>query len=173
MVDNGGTTGTFDTSADGNSWHRLPNPCVSAGTDLALVGVAPASTSRLFLLCAGDAGAGSESKVVLISLDGGATTHLTPSAPANGGIAGTIAAAGDSVVAVSAESGATLIYRSPDVGLTWAAPFDKGDGGRGITDLGFTTSTQGVAIYGRPGEGGPSQLLMTRNAGASWAPVTF
>ena len=108
-----------------------------------------------------------------MSLDGGATTHLTPSAPANGGIAGMIAAAGDSVVAVSAASGATLIYRSPDVGLTWATPFNKGDGGRGITDLGFTTSTQGVAIYGRPGDGEPSQLLMTRNAGASWAPVSF
>ena len=82
VVDNGAATGTFDTSADGTSWHRLPNPCTSAGPDLALVGVAPASASRLFLLCAGDAGAGSESKVVLISLDGGATTHLTPSAPA-------------------------------------------------------------------------------------------
>jgi hypothetical protein len=173
VVDNGGSNGTFDTSADGTSWHRLSSPCVSAGTDLALVGVAPASTSRLFLLCAGNPAAGSESKVVLISLDGGVTTHLTPSAPANGGIAGTIAVANDSVVAVSAQSGATLIYRSPDVGLTWATPFSKGDGGRGLTDLGFTTPTQGVAIYGRPGDGAVSQLLMTRNAGATWTPVSF
>ena len=173
VVDNGGQTGTFDASADGISWHRLSNPCPAAGADLALVGVAPASASRLFLLCAGNPAAGSESKVVLLSLDGGATAHATPSAPARGGIAGMITVANDSVVAVSAASGATLIYRSPDVGLTWATPFDQGDGGRGLTDLGFTTPTQGVAIYGRPGDGQPSQLLMTRNAGATWAPVSF
>jgi len=164
---------SYLSSTDGVSWQRRANPCPQGSGPSSLAGIAPATTSTVYLLCASDPGAGSETKVVLLSTDGGATVHATAAAPARGGIAGGIAAASASVVAVGAQSGASWIYRSSDAGRTWASAFEKGDGGLGIEDLGFTTSTQGVAIYGTPGNGNPSQLLMTHDAGGTWAPVTF
>jgi hypothetical protein len=50
------------------------------------------------------------------------------------------------------------------------------DGGSGLTDLGFTTSSQAVVIHGRPpfGQGNPpAELLMSTDAGASWHSLTF
>jgi hypothetical protein len=55
----------------------------------------------------------------------------------------------------------------------WAAPLTQGDGGRGYNDVGFTTATQGVAIHGSPSAPDPAALFMTRDAGATWAPVAF
>jgi photosystem II stability/assembly factor-like uncharacterized protein len=172
VVVNGGGTSTFDMVVGGNSWHRLTNPCAAAGADLALVGVAPVSTSDLFELCAGDPGAGSETKVVLFSSDGGAHATATSAAPARGGIASGIAAASTAVVAVPAASGASYVYRSADGGHTWATPLSQGDGGVGYFDVGFTTATQGVAVYGNPAQGN-SSLLMTHDAGATWKAVNF
>ena len=172
VVVNGGGTSTFDMVVGGSSWHRLANPCAAAGADLALVGVAPVSTTQLFELCAGDPGAGSETKVVLFSSDGGAHATATSAAPARGGLASGIAAASTAVVAVPAASGASYVYRSADGGHTWSAPLNQGDGGVGYFDVGFTTATQGVAVYGNPAQGN-SSLLMTHDAGATWKPVTF
>ena len=171
VVVNGGGTSTFDMIVGGNSWHRLANPC---STDLSLAGVAPVSTTQLFLLCAGDAGAGSESKVVLFSSDGGAHATATSAAPARGGIANGIAAASTAIVAVPASSGASYVYRSADGGHTWGTPLSQGDGGVGYYDVGFTTATQGVAVYGNPAVGtAATSLLMTHDGGATWKPVTF
>jgi hypothetical protein len=172
VVVNGGGTSTFDMVVGGNSWHRLANPCTAAGADLALVGVAPVSTTQLFELCAGDPGAGSETKLVLFSSDGGVHATATSAAPARGGLASGIAAASTAVVAVPAASGASYVYRSADGGHTWATPLSEGDGGVGYFDVGFTTATQGVAVYGNPAQGS-SSLLMTHDAGATWKPVTF
>ncbi len=130
------------------------------------------STTQLFELCAGDPGAGSETKVVLFSSDGGVHATATSAAPPRGGIASGIAAASTAVVAVPAASGASFVYRSADGGHTWATPLNQGDGGVGYFDVGFTTATQGVAVYGNPAQG-ISSLLMTHDAGATWKPVTF
>jgi hypothetical protein len=172
VVVNGGGSSTFDVAVAGGSLRQLANPCASAGADLALVAVAPVSTSDLFELCAGDPGAGSETKVVLFSSDGGAHATATSAAPARGGLASGIAAASTAVVAVPAASGASYVYRSADGGHTWATPLSQGDGGVGYFDVGFTTATQGVAVYGNPAQGN-SSLLMTHDAGATWKPVTF
>jgi hypothetical protein len=172
VVVNGGGTSTFDMVVGGTSWHRLANPCPAVGTDLALVGVAPVSMTALFELCAGDPGAGSETKVVLFSSDGGAHATATSAAPARGGLASGIAAASTAVVAVPAASGASYVYRSADGGHTWGTPLNQGDGGVGYFDVGFTTATQGVAVYGNPAQG-KSSLLMTHDAGATWKPVRF
>jgi photosystem II stability/assembly factor-like uncharacterized protein len=168
-----GAGASYLSSPDGVSWQRHSDPCPQGSNPSSLAGVAPVTASTVYLLCASDPGAGSETKVVLLSTDGGATAHATAAAPDRGGLANGIAAASASVAAVSAQSGASWIYRSGDAGHTWSSAFEKGDGGLGIEDLGFTTSTQGVAVYGTPGNGNPSQLLMTRDAGATWAPVTF
>ena len=172
VVANGGGASSFDMVVDGSSWHRLANPCAAAGADFALAAVAPVSSTQLFELCAGDPGAGSETKVVLFSSDGGAHATATSAAPGRGGIASGIAAASTAVVAVPAASGASYVYRSADGGHTWATPLSQGDGGVGYFDVGFTTATQGVAVYGSPAQDS-STLLMTHDAGATWKSVTF
>jgi hypothetical protein len=162
------------TSADGDTWKSLSDPCAALGSNWLLGGVAAVSASAVYLLCGGDAGAGSESKKILYSTDGGA--HGTPTAadPPRGGLATGIAAASASVVAVAARSGASWVYRSGDSGHSWHAPLTEGDGGVGYQDLGFTTSTQGVAVYGGvTTQDQPASLLITRDAGATWTPVTF
>lgn len=160
-------------SPDGTTWRQMADPCSRAGSDWALAGVAPVTDASMYLLCVGGAGAGSEDKRVLFSTDGGAHATATVAAPPRGGLADEIAAASTAVVALAARSGASWVYRSGDSGHTWAAPLEQGDGGVGYVDLGFTTATQGVAIYGNPASGTASRLLMTRNAGAAWSPVTF
>ena len=163
------------TSSDGASWRTLPDPCTGLGADRALGGVAPVDSTRIFLLCVGNPGAGSESKHVLFSTDAGA--HATPAksdAPRGGDTgAGDFAAASARVVAIAARSGASWVYRSADGGATWQTPLQEGDGGVGYFDLGFTTPAQGVVIYGQPGGPAPSKLLMTRDAGATWAAAGF
>lgn len=166
------------TSADGDSWQTRPDLCSKLGSDWLLSAVAPVTTSHVFLLCAGDPGGGSESKKLLFSTDGGLTASPTAAEPPRGGIANGISAASDSVVAVAASSGASWVYRSGDGGKTWQAPLQQGDGGVGYYDVGFTTATQGVAIYGQaarignPGATAPT-LLMTHDAGATWSAVHF
>lgn len=167
-----GATKLF-TSPDGETWHSLADPCASSGNDWALAGVAPVDNSSIFLLCVGDAGAGSQSKKVLYSGDAGLHATVTAADPPRGGDANGFAAATARVVAVAAQSGASEVYRSGDAGASWQLPLQQGDGGIGYFDLGFTTATQGVAVYGQPGSQATTKLLMTHDAGASWAPVTF
>ena len=112
---------------------------------------------------------------MLFSTDAGA--HATPAksdAPRGGDTdAGDFAAASVSVVAIAARSGASWVYRSADGGNSWQTPLHVGDGGAGYFDLGFTTSAQGVVVYGQPAGPVSSKLLMTRDAGATWVPVGF
>lgn len=50
--------------------------------------------------------------------------------------------------------------------------------GAGFSDIGFTTTADGVTVYGpaysdgNPGKG-PGQLLLTSDGGASWTAVKF
>lgn len=163
------------TSPDGAAWQTLPDPCAKLGPEWALSGVAPITTTHVYLLCGGGAAAGSELKKVLWSTDAGKTANPTATDPPRGGIANGIAAASDAVVAIPSSSGASEVYRSGDGGKTWQTPLQQGDGGVGYFDVGFTTATQGVAIYGQAAHAGTPAptLLMTRDAGATWSAVHF
>ena len=71
-----------------------------------------------------------------------------------------------------------MLYYSGDGGAQWTTAYYEGDGGLGFNDLGFTTATDGVVVYGPAlsddnAEGRPGWLLLTSNGGASWQPVTF
>jgi photosystem II stability/assembly factor-like uncharacterized protein len=177
-TDGGGAT--FLSSPDGTTWTAHDDPCLA--DDAVLDSVAPVDTGNLFLLCVNDPGAGSQSKSVRTSHDAGATTTAEGSPP-RGGIAAEIAAADSSTIAVTAQSGASFIYRSDDAGASWSTVDELPDGGAGFRDLGFTTSTQGVVISGEPTTAGSpaatdaaatgSRLLMTHDAGATWSTVSF
>jgi photosystem II stability/assembly factor-like uncharacterized protein len=80
-------------------------------------------------------------------------------------------AASPSNVSIASASGATTIYSSFNNGLTWPTTFLAADGGLGLSDLGFTTATQGVVIHGQVQYPQSMQLLMTRDGGHAWAPV--
>jgi photosystem II stability/assembly factor-like uncharacterized protein len=172
LIRSAGSTVPYVVSADGVSWRAAADPCTD---QLGLAGVAPLSATSVYLLCSGDAGAGSTTKTVLYSTDGGVHGTPTTAAPPRGGDpSGGLTAASTAVVVIPAQSGASELYRTADGGHTWSTVLQKGDGGVGYHDVGFTTATQGVAVYGRPGgTSSPSQLLITRDAGASWTAVSF
>ena len=158
---------TSDLAAP-NGWKTFPDPCaVSPGYGLDAF-VAP-DTSVLYSLCGGQGAAGSVVKQVVRTEDGRSTVAGTPP-PA--GDPESIAATSSGTLVVSAASGASSLYRSADGGSSWTATTFS-DGGIGFEDLGFTTATQGIVIHGQPGPptNYASQLLMTRDAGATWQPV--
>ena len=71
-----------------------------------------------------------------------------------------------------------LAVRPPDGGARWLTVFTAGNGGAGISDLGFTTAADGVAVYGPVYQndnsyGLPGKLLPTSDGGASWTAVKF
>ena len=150
-------------------------PCDSpaaAGSAVAVTG--PGS---LALLCAGSAAMGSVVKTLYVSDDLGATWVKAGTPPFGGdplGISGGTTAR----PVVAAASGASWLYYSPDGGARWLVAFEKGDVGAGFNDLGFTTTADGVAVYGPVYQNGnaygmPGKLLLTSDGGASWTQAKF
>ena len=150
----------------GTSWVQEPVPCGAFGVD----SLAAYDTQQVTLLCAGSAGMGSSGKVVYSSRNGGASFTRVGQAPL-GGIGGGLAQPQPGHVFIATSSGATWIYASSNGGQTWQTVLTLRDGGAGLTDFGFTTATQGVAVEGRPDIG--SHLYMTRDSGRSWSRARF
>lgn len=176
FADMSGTSGPGQASiyATGNlanpsRWLAFPDPC-AASTGSQLTSFVAPDTTKLFTLCAGQGAAGSVTKAVVETQDG--TSKLKGAPPAEGDPE-EIAATADGVVVVTEASGASVIYRSSDSGSTWTAVRTIDDGGIGFSDLGLTTSTQGIVIHGWPGPPAnfASQLLITHDAGESWQVV--
>jgi len=66
--------------------------------------------------------------------------------------------------------GRAVIYASGNGGRPWRETF-RGPSDQQFTYIGFTTPSQGVAILS--GSNGGNRMLMTRDGGNSWTPVTF
>jgi hypothetical protein len=161
--DGGLTSATYVTPCDSPA---------AAGSAVAVTG--PGS---LTLLCAGDAAMGSVVKTVYVSGDLGAT-WVKAGAPPFGGDPWGISGGTTARPVVAAASGASWLYYSPDGGARWLTVFTAGDGGAGFSDLGFTTTADGVAVYGPVyhndnSYGLPGKLLLTSDGGASWTAVKF
>ena len=164
-------------STDGGiSTAKHATPCSMAGLDVP-ASIAVTGPNGLALLCAGNGAAGSVDKTVYVSDDLGA--HWTKAgSPARGGDPEELSAASASQLVASAASGASMLYYSADGGAQWTTAYGEGDGGLGFNDLGFTTATDGVVVYGpvvsdSNTEGRPGRLLLTSNGGASWQAVSF
>ena len=165
----GGSTEVW-TTADGVHWHQIAFSC--PGVDYGLAGIAAASPSQVLFLCAGDGAAGSMTKEVLSSSDGGTTVQLAGQAPFQGDPYGIAVPPGqDSLITVAAASGASFLDRSADGGATWAElPYNTG--GAAWSSLSYVSPTIGWVVLGSPATGN-SQLLRTSDAGATWHPVGF
>jgi hypothetical protein len=155
--------------ADPHGWNPCPDPCASLVPSYLASIVAP-DTTVLYSLCTGPGGAGSSEKTIVMTQNGVGTVVGT--AP-TGGTGGMLAAASSGTLVLATASGASWLVRSIDGGRTWSTVETYDDGGIGFNDLGFVTSTQGTVVHGAPGPptNYDSQLLMTRDAGASWQPV--
>jgi hypothetical protein len=156
---------TLYRSLDGVTWHSEPQPCPSD----TVASVAAATSARVFVVCAGGGAAGSQEKSAYVSNNDGASYQRVADAPFGGDFEAVAASPTD--ISVAASSGATNIDASFDGGRTWTTTLLIGDGGLGLSDLGFTTATQGVVIHGQTTYPQSLQLLMTRDGGHEWDPV--
>ena len=164
--------GRLYATQTGQSWVREP---VSCPPYYAMASAAAYSTQQVTLLCAGDPAAGSEGKAVYSSGDGGASFTLTSAFAGPGDHFDLLAEPAAQHIFLATSSAATWLDVSGDGGRTWSTALYLDDGGLGWSDVGFTTTTQGVAIEGQPGNpvNGTSSMYMTWDAGQTWHQITF
>jgi hypothetical protein len=159
------------TSDGGLSLRTQRTPCDGTGYFHAS-SVAVSSVHGLALLCTGQGYTGHTDKRVYRSADGGA--HWQRAAdPGSTGDGGMLAAATPSAMVIATASAASWLYHSGDGAARWQTVRFVGDGGIGWADLGFTTTADGVVVYG-PADGDghgndrPGQLLLTGDGGRTW-----
>jgi photosystem II stability/assembly factor-like uncharacterized protein len=140
-------------------------PCAAA----TVAAVAAAGETDVAVVCAADAAAGSSTKTLLLSHDGGRTWTTAGNAPRAGQTSG-LAAASTHTFVVGASSGASYLYRTADGGKTWKTVFVDNSGGAPLTDLGFTDPTHGIAVLGATPH---PKLLVSSDAGAAWGAQVF
>ena len=140
-----------------------------AGTAATVAALAAPSDTGVAVVCAADPGAGSSTKTLLLSRDGGRTWSTAGAAPRGGQTSG-LAAASTHTFVVAAASGASYLYRTTDGGETWKTVFTDTGGGAPLTDLGFTDPTHGVVVLGAIPD---AKLLVSSDAGATWKAQVF
>ena len=165
VLNPGSSTTLYRSVDDGATWSHSTAPCTG---DFA----AGPSAAYTALGCSSDPGAGSATKTVSISTDGGQTFTPTTASPPRGGVSLSLAVAAPGSLVVASASGASFLYATFDGGKSWQTVLDSMTGGQPWHDLGFTTAQQGVAIEGDPGLS-PSQMWMTRDGGHFWQPIVF
>ncbi|MFY9777648.1 MAG: hypothetical protein WAK28_24025, partial [Trebonia sp.] len=169
-------TSVIVTANGGLSTLEHATPCTTQGVTYATL-VAVTGPDSLALLCSGGAGMGSVDKTIYVSSDLG-QRWTKAGAPPRGGDPISLAGATPGQLVVSAASGASWLYYSGNGAAQWGSAYEAGDGGEGFNDLGFTTTSDGVVVYGPAltdgnSEGRPGRLLLTSNGGASWQAVSF
>jgi photosystem II stability/assembly factor-like uncharacterized protein len=154
--------------SQGGTWDPWTPPCEQANGPAAL---AAASPSNLVALCdegiwgTPEAGTTVGSTWLYTSSNAGKTfTRVSRLPGTNAGGVTTPAAAASTIVA----SDSAGIVATFDGGQTWSTVHPTTSD---VVYIGFTTETQGLAIEQSTGSG--AQMLMTRDGGHSWAPVSF
>jgi photosystem II stability/assembly factor-like uncharacterized protein len=159
--------GRVYASSNGTAWARESFRCPQS---FGISSVAAYSSTRISLLCAGNAALGSTEKVLYASSDGG-KHYVRAGQPPRGGDGGVLAEPTPSHLFVATTSGASWIYVSRNGGGHWTRSLTLLDGGKSWNDFGFTTASQGAAVEGTPAFG--SRMFLTKNGGASWHVVKF
>ncbi len=140
---------------------RLSSPC--AGARLAV-----ADRAHLDALCAGGGAAGSSRQQLYGTTDGGA--RWTRSGAAFLGATDITGMADNTrgVLLISESSGGSEILRTADDGRSIHTALSPGNtGGEPWADLGYTTPSQAVVILNG------TTMYLSRDAGATWAPIRF
>jgi hypothetical protein len=142
------------------AWTDWTAPCATAGGPAVL---AASSASDLDAAC--DVGlwtGAAAAERLFVSHDGGATFIDTAAIPQP-----TVTAIASTPTAIVAAVPGVGLIRSAQDGVTWTTVYHR-TGASTVADLGLTTATQGVAVLINP-----ATLVMTHDAGRTWAPVVF
>lgn len=156
---------------DNGTWAAWAPPCGGAKGSVAL---AASSASSLVAVCQegvwgpSDLGPGVTGAWLFGSSNGGQTWKTVGRVgPDAFGASVVTSAPGDPQVVVT--GGGSGLQASFDGGRTWQSVYSSG--GPSIAEfVGFTTATQGVAVFSGQSS---SVMVMTRDGGHSWQPVTF
>ena len=148
-------------------WAAWQPPCEAGGGGLYL---AASTASNVAAVCTdGQWGNFPQRVVVSFSSNAGTNFGLAPTQPA---IVDAFGAAspmpGEVVIATYGANGNVEFIATYNGGATWEKVFGTVSY-QLESDLGFTSSAQGVAVL----SGGGGELLMTFDGGHSWAPVAF
>jgi hypothetical protein len=148
------------------AWSAWTAPCSTAGGQAAL---AASTTQDLIAVC--DAGAwtsGTPTEEAFVSTNGGSSFgQLATALPAACQASGTVTSSSSAVAAAGCGQEIVATFNS---GGSWSTVYTA-SAGSSVVYTGFTTPSQGVAIA--TGSGGVGSLVMTRNGGTTWAPVTI
>jgi photosystem II stability/assembly factor-like uncharacterized protein len=148
-------------------WREWQPPCADVQGSARL---AASSATELVATCNVGEWADPQGQHLFVSHDGG-RTFSEAATPLPLVSVDRIATASASVIAVAGSTDAqSQIQASFDGGRTWTPVFEHA-AGSAFQDLGFTNSSQGVAIV-LDADGG-DLLLMTSDGGESWRPVSF
>ena len=156
------------------SWSTWTPPCTTTGGPAVL---APSSAENLFAACSqGIWASGPVSVRAYVSTTAGSSfTQLASALPFTSAQVGTYsdsppAAASPSTSVLAVGDGGDILA-SFDGGSTWSTTY-AGAASTSLDHVGFTTSTQGVAIEAST-TSSLGTLLMTRDGGHTWAAVTI
>jgi hypothetical protein len=128
-----------------------------------------AGSGQLVLVCtsAASAAGDSQTKIVMVSSNGGTSWSTAGDGPLPG-IATSVAAAQGNVVVLATDAG---LYLSTNGGVSWKlarpGPPRAEAGARGFGYVGMTSATQGVAL---PADAGLHEVFITTDGGSTWQP---
>lgn len=151
-------------------WETWEPPCHEAGGPVA---VAASGPSDLVAICNEGVWTGRPLAVRSYrSSDGGGTFQQNSASLALGCCVAEVASATPGTIVVGGETEqAPVLLASFDHGGSWA-PVLKAASRSSWTDVGFTSTAQGVAVS-RASDGSAGQLLITVDGGHSWTAETF
>jgi hypothetical protein len=136
-------------SSDGLHFSALPIPCLpeaNQSDSLSPASLAASDPEDVAVACLGGSAAGSESKELFISRDGG-HTYQRPPDPPFGGDGAELAMPASTTVLLGATSGATEVYRLAPPDSLWTTPLSFSDGGAGLSDLAFVDPAHGTLVH--------------------------
>lgn len=167
-----GGTDLLYASTDGQTFSSRPIPCNNSN-NVGLIQVVPTSTSNVSMLCDAPIGFGNAFKKAYRSHDTGTTDRSAGQLGMNG-IQAQLAASPTGNLAVASYSDGSFIYTNDSHGKTWEMPVGWGDGGRGWNDIVYTGAKVAWVVYSPAGFfQGDGVIYVTRDAGATWNPITF
>jgi photosystem II stability/assembly factor-like uncharacterized protein len=146
-----------------NAPTRRANPC--AGTSAALLAVA--DVAHLDAVCVLDGAAGTVRFQLYGTADGGARwtkaggTHFAPSG------LDVMDDNGSGVLLLAATAGSSVLQRTTNDGASFITALTVNGATAGWSDVGFTTSTQAIAVL--PGQA----FYISQNAGRTWTRMPF